>query len=271
MALNTSLPLRKSDGSLPEQLDLVRVSRFRFRYRGAAATLYICIGLKDGSGSFNQGSNLLGGPSAFAAVPFQVPLSRSLTWYTIDIPARSGSRPLLSLSNTAPNVRYGTYVWISKSDSARDDQRVTLLDSSGNVDTDSGVVQTLASVFEDTVAPPPEDTATAIGDIHLRGSSFPALDPLTGAIVVSWTVQLWRPEFNSWLNSPRGYLSKFEMHVFTNRPLKDVIFRILLRLSNGDIKSLGSVVPSITTHTYGLFTFVDGQTRTMDMSTGKLL
>ena len=273
MALNTSLPLRKPDGSLPDQLASVRISRVQFRYKGPEATLYACIGLKDGSGSFNQGANLLGGAFTFAAVPFKVPRTVSTTLYQINIPSTGGTRHLLSLSNTVPNVKYGTYIWISRSDSARDSDRVALLDSAGNVDVDSGVVQTQEAEIISTVPLPPPEPLAVRGTINIKALSttFPS-HPSTGATVTSWTVQVWHPDllYGNWVNSPSGYVSRTGTHTIPNVPLNEMLqFKVWLRFQDGEIMHL-SDARGIPEYNYpGTFT-VDGQVQSFDMRDGSL-
>lgn len=266
MALNTSLPLRKSDGSLPRQLDLVRVSRVRFRYTGPQDTFYVCWGLKDGGGSFNQGANLLGGSQNFAAQSFLVPQTSTVKLYSIDLPFSTAPQSQLSLSNNVPNVKYDTYIWLARKASALDADRISLTDSSGNVDTDSGVIQATESVFQDGPALPPPGSTTGMIVVNALTATFP---PSKGFAVKRWLLQRWDQSSGQWVQSFRGWASIFSAHTFEDVPLKGVFLNVWLLFENDSVLSL-SQARSLPNDIFGPFDFVDRQVRTMNLNDGSL-
>ena len=136
-ALPGSYPIRVFPG------ETVSVKKVRLEYQGPAATLYLCWGLKKGTGDFNNGENLVEG--AFAQDRFSVPDSPSFVERIFDITAS------LFIPLSAGVALYDTYVWLSTDGTAQEGSMVDResplfgIVSGGKVlDTDSGVVEVLA-------------------------------------------------------------------------------------------------------------------------------
>ena len=121
--------------------DIVRVTLVQFEYRGPAEQLFLCWGLKAGSGSYDNGANLaLSGAARFASSRFTV--EESLDWHAIEANLQADLRILAPL----PAGRsYDTYVWLSRAvASMRQDDMVELADGAGMApDTDANVVEGL--------------------------------------------------------------------------------------------------------------------------------
>ena len=126
-SLPGSYPVRVATGGT------VRASRARFRYAGPAITLYVCWGLKKGSGDFNSGENLEDGKFAYASV--SVPASVGEI-QTFDIVA-----DLRITSAMRTGRRYDTYVWVATRASANEAYILV-------IDTDAGVVEIISSAPE---------------------------------------------------------------------------------------------------------------------------
>ena len=121
--------------------DIVRVLRVRFQYRGPAMQLFLCWGLKAGTGEYRDGANLaLSGAERFATSGFTV--AESPDYRAIEANVRADLRILAPL----PAGRtYDTYVWLSRGGaSMRQADMVELTDGAGMApDTDKKVVKVM--------------------------------------------------------------------------------------------------------------------------------
>lgn len=112
----------------------VAVNRATFQYIGPAQTLWVCWGLKKGTGNFSNGANLMAG--VFASASISVPLSTA--WTAKDL---TFSAVLTIIAAMTASV-YDTYVWISKANTSLEADLLV-------IDTDAGVVQILGQAVKD--------------------------------------------------------------------------------------------------------------------------
>lgn len=93
--------------------DKVTVGSASFKYLGVEADLFLCWGLRKGTGDFNNGENLLGGLWVWGG-PIHV--LEALDWKTYNIsPQKLETKPIFYLDPdiVAPGD-YQTYAWITK-------------------------------------------------------------------------------------------------------------------------------------------------------------
>lgn len=122
--------------------EIVRVSLVRFQYRGPAMRLFVCWGLKAGTGEYHDGANLaLSGAERFASAGIDI--VEALEFRAAEVTVRADLRilPPLPAGRT-----YDAYVWLSRGiPSMRQADMVELTDGAGQApDTDSSVVQVLS-------------------------------------------------------------------------------------------------------------------------------
>lgn len=131
-------------GQLPIKVypgDGLNVTATSYRYKGPGGTLFVCWGLKLGTGNFNDGNNLQGGPQYFASKSLLVTASDVLS-QTI-VTSLPGS-PLPIMSSFVPPSLYDTYVWVATSSSSFEGYFIKRYNASeGLIDTDFGVLQVL--------------------------------------------------------------------------------------------------------------------------------
>ena len=140
--LADSYPIRVRVG------DRVRANQVKFRYWGPAGTIYLCWGLRKGSGDFNNGDNLAGGARAIGSAAVSVGAGTELLVNT------AIAADLVIPSTRAGN--YATYIWLSTESSARESAFVRRHGSSDGLITIDGSVTSgypIAVVEEAPVLP----------------------------------------------------------------------------------------------------------------------
>jgi len=116
--------------------NVVRANQVTFTYQGPAGVLYLCWGLKAGTGDFNNGANLEGG--MWTSTPIYVMESLTPTQF----PVYNISADLLITANMRTGRTYDTYIWFSTNNSTQEANMLKRLGASERlIDTDSGIVK----------------------------------------------------------------------------------------------------------------------------------
>ena len=124
-ALNPgSFPLVVAEGSI------VSITTIEINYQGPGGPLWLCWGLKAGTGNFNNGANLFGG--TFASYPVNV--LRAYPPNSIYQAIVVNARHIIPVG--ASGRTFDTYIWIAEVSTADETQILA-------IDTDAGVIQVL--------------------------------------------------------------------------------------------------------------------------------
>ena len=119
----------------------VKVWKVQFEWLGPATPIFVCWGLKKGTGSFNNGQNLVGGPTSFGSAtitPFAVSAWAAQESGSIDA-------SLVIPASTPPAV-YDTYIWLSYQQSANELSFVQRDTGGGLLDTDAALINVVSAI-----------------------------------------------------------------------------------------------------------------------------
>lgn len=108
--------------------DKVTLSKVSFTYTGPARDLFICWGLRKGTGDFNNGANLAGGLWAWGG-PMEVELSTEKKYSFV--PKKDfDTKPVLYLDPDAIEAKsYDTYIWVTFGEGTPDEDYILAIDT----------------------------------------------------------------------------------------------------------------------------------------------
>ena len=110
--LGVYMAIRKPPAIYPG--DKITVSYLTLKYRGVEADLFLCWGLKNGDGDFNNGDNLVGGLWTWGG-PIHVDEAPDWKEYRLNPQEELEKKPILFLDPDIVEPRsYQTYVWMTK-------------------------------------------------------------------------------------------------------------------------------------------------------------
>ncbi|HUV51594.1 MAG TPA: hypothetical protein VMW64_00790 [Dehalococcoidia bacterium] len=108
--------------------DKVTLSKVSFTYTGPERQLFICWGLKKGSGDFNNGANLAGGLWTWGG-PMEVEAVAGKK-YSFTPKKDFETQPVLYLDPDAIEAKnYDTYIWITFGEATTDEDFILAIDT----------------------------------------------------------------------------------------------------------------------------------------------